>query len=108
MRIEKKVDITAKDKAAVISRTLKTEPNRELEAVEIYSKKTIKLIFSEKKSYITNKKVIQFSKGKIDCKEKVVEKIESEKDSKNARSLWRKILVVELPEVWLAFCQRRS
>ena len=103
----KRVDIGVQNKERIISDVLKDESYRSLNRVKKIDNNTLEIEFSEQDFRFKEKrKVVQFSKKKYKNKKEVEEKIKEEKDKYLGISLWTTIQVLELPDVWLAFCKR--
>lgn len=103
----KRVDIGVQNKERIISDVLKDESYRSLNRVKKIDNNTLEIEFSEQDFRFKEKrKVVQFSKKKYEDKEKIISKIKEEKDKYLGISLWTTIQVLELPDVWLAFCKR--
>ncbi len=107
IELEKKIDVGVQNKERIISDILKQEKYRKLEKIRKNNDTTIQLFFSEKYPFRIKKRVVQFSKKKYKNREEIVSIIKIQKDSKTIKEvLWKDIQVVELPTVWLVFCQR--
>lgn len=103
----KRVDIGVQNKERIISDVLKDESYRSLNRVKKIDNNTLEIEFSEQDFRFKEKrKVVQFSKKKYKNEEEVVTKIEKEKDKFLGTTLWTYIQVIELSDVWLAFCKR--
>ncbi len=108
MELEKTIDVGVQNKERIISDILKLHKCRKFEKITKIDDNTIQVSFSESYAYKIRKKVVQFSKKKYKNKEDIISIVEQQIDSKSMlrEPLWKDIQVVELPTVWLVFCQR--
>ena len=86
-----------------ISRELKKEGFRELEAVKLDGN-NIELAFSGELNYKPKKRVIQFSKKKHSNLENSLKKLFlNETSSKPFSKAWKILEIIEFPNKWLVF-----